>query len=54
MPLSLVVNVSAGNLIAVSVSPVWIILSAIDASLLNVDTPVTSSPFARLGYPAVQ
>ena len=39
------VNVSsAGNLIAVFVSPVWIILSAIDTSPANVPTPVTLSP----------
>ena len=41
---SIVNTLAAGNLIEVSVSPVWMILSAIDTSLKNVDTPVTVAP----------
>ena len=43
LPAVSTVNVSAaGNLIAVFVSPVWIILSAIDTSLLAVMIPTES------------
>ena len=46
------VNVSAaGNLIAVLVSPVWIILSAIDTSLLTVTIPTNSAAPAAVIVP---
>ena len=42
-PVSAVIVSAAGNLIAVLVSPVWIILSAIDKSLLAVMIPTEST-----------
>ena len=49
LPAVSTVNVSAaGNLIDVFVSPVWMILSAIDKSAANVETPALITKPLRL------